>query len=106
MSHFYGSLKGTKGRATRCGHKSSGLMTEAASYSGCVEVCLVHNEKTGEDMASVYLKPWQGNGVTLRLYEGPVNPQPAGDVDQALRCQTCVNFSNWKAACKSNGGAS
>lgn len=106
MSHFYGSLKGTKGQVTRCGHKSSGLATTAASYSGCVQVNLMHDDRTGQDMAVVYLRRWQKHRVDLRLYEGPVNPQPAGDVDQALRCQTCVNFSNWKGICKSNGGSS
>jgi hypothetical protein len=95
MSHFYGSLKGTKGEATRCGDKKNGLCTYAASWSGAVKVDLTHRED-GVDWASVYLVPWQGSGVTLRLYEGPVCGPKSSELDEALRCVTCVAYDKWK----------
>ena len=46
MSHFYGTIRGQAGQATRRGSKSSGLTTEAASWNGVVRVTLDHrNEK-------------------------------------------------------------
>ena len=70
MAHFYGRLKGARGEATRCGHKSSGLYIAAASWQGSVRVTLY--ERDGIDYATVYLDPWQGIGTHRVLYEGPV----------------------------------
>ena len=72
MSHFYGSLHGSRGKATRCGTKSSGYEAIAASWQGAVETRLWHDEDTGLDMARVSLIPWHGAGVSKVLYEGPV----------------------------------
>jgi hypothetical protein len=77
MAHFYGTLKGSRGEATRCGTKSSGVQVTAASWSGAVTVELYHNAETGQDMAHVYLRPWHGRGTDLALYSGPVNPDSA-----------------------------
>ena len=38
MAHFYGNLKGSRGEATRCGTKSSGIRVSARSWSGSVSV--------------------------------------------------------------------
>ena len=70
MSHFYGALQGGRGQATRCGHKSSGINTVAASWDGSVSVNIEH--VNGEDVATVSLAPWHGNGVSKVLYRGPV----------------------------------
>lgn len=78
MAHFYGSIQGARGEATRLGHKSSGLTTVAASWAGAVRVTLSHDERTGRDMAHVELAPWQGRGASRELYSGPV----AGDERQ------------------------
>lgn len=79
MSHFYGTLKGARGRATRCGHKSSGLVTQAASWSGAVEVELRHDEATGKDRYTVRQMPWHGRGVGEVLAEGVVGERSASD---------------------------
>ena len=71
MSHFYGTLQGNRGQATRCGTKNSGIQTVAASWQGCVKVNLY--EKDGTDYATVSLAPWHGVGTSKLLYEGPVN---------------------------------
>lgn len=74
MSHFYGTIEGTRGKGTRCGSKASGLTVHAASWDGAVRVQLLHDAATGKDMAEVSLIPWRGRGATHMLYAGPVNP--------------------------------
>lgn len=61
MSHFYGTIQGQAGEATRRGSKNSGLVTRAASYAGCIEVNLIHEE--GVDYAIIKLTPWKGAGI-------------------------------------------
>lgn len=73
MSHFYGTIQGGRSAATRCGHKNTGIEATAAAWGGAVTVDLVHNSRTGEDIAHVRLRPWQGNGVSKTLYLGPVD---------------------------------
>lgn len=72
MAHFYGTIKGGRGEASRLGHKSTGLHTVAASWSGAVEVDLYVNEE-GVDCARVYLTPWKGKGIHKEIYEGPIS---------------------------------
>ncbi len=70
MAHFYGSIQGARGEATRLGSKDSGLITVAASWQGAVQVTLYHRD--GVDHARVWLTPWYGEGVSQELYDGPV----------------------------------
>ncbi len=49
MAHFYGTLKGQAGEATRRGSRNSGLRVTAASWQGAVYPYLWHDEKTGKD---------------------------------------------------------
>ncbi len=72
MSHFYGTLQGTRGKATRCGAKSSGITTQAASWSGAIETRLYFDEETGKDMFEVYMIPWHGRGESQMLVRGEV----------------------------------
>lgn len=72
MSHFYGTLKGTRGEATRCGTKTSGLVSHAASWNGAVRTSLYFNDTVQEDWCRVELVPWQANGEYRLLYHGPV----------------------------------
>lgn len=74
MARFYGVVQGTRGQASRCGSKSSGLTTTAASWQGAVETTLYREGDI--DMARVVLKPWRGVGVSRTLYEGPVGEAP------------------------------
>ena len=53
MSHYYGSLEGSRGKATRCGTKRSGLITHSAAWSGAVRVELGHDGGTGRAWARV-----------------------------------------------------
>jgi hypothetical protein len=76
MSHFYGVVQGRKlgarssGESTRCGTKSSGLETYAASWNGAVRVSLHHDEKSGEDKYVIEEVRWQGNGRYRKIAEG------------------------------------
>ena len=69
MSHFYGTLQGSRGEATRCGTANSGLVTYAAGWKGAI--CVHVTECNGQDHYTVDLVPWQGSGGEYtRLAEG------------------------------------
>jgi hypothetical protein len=74
MAHFYGTVEGETKQASRCGNKRSGLVTQAASWQGCVRVRLYH--ENGKDMARVSLERWEGKGTSRVLYDGPVSGAP------------------------------
>lgn len=70
MSHFYGVLRGSRGEATHCGTKNSGLTTHTASYRGGIVVRLWYDEATGEDRFSVGQEPWRGGGISEPIASG------------------------------------
>jgi len=61
MSHFYGTLQGTRGRATRCGTKNSGMTAQAAGWHGAIEVTTNYNAALDQDEFSVELIPWKSS---------------------------------------------
>lgn len=71
MAHFYGTIQGARGEASRLGHKSSGLSVKAASWQGAVSVYLYHDN--GVDCARVSLTTHHNAGVNRVLYDGPVS---------------------------------
>lgn len=73
MAHFFGSVKGQRGEASRLGSKRSDLQTTSASWQGSVDVRLYYDAETGRDMAHVTLQPWRGSGEHRELYHGPVS---------------------------------
>lgn len=70
MAHYYGTLQGHRGEATRCGTRRSGLEVCAASWKGAVKVQLY--DRDGEDYAVIRLTRWHGVGVERTLYDGPI----------------------------------
>ena len=76
MSHFYGTVDGGRSEATRQGHKKTGIVTNAASWSGAVRVSLYHNSDTGKDEYTVSLSPWRGKGVSRLIKNGNVDGSP------------------------------
>jgi len=48
MSHFYGYLQGSRGEATRCGTKTSGINAHLRSWNNVVYASLEDNN--GEDV--------------------------------------------------------
>jgi hypothetical protein len=79
VSHFYGTLKGTRGQATRCGSKSSGITVQAASWAGAVEVRMWHDEETGRDYFSVEQFQWHGRGARRDIAHGYVGEAVQGE---------------------------
>ena len=79
MSHFYGTLQGSRGEATRCGTKNSGVVTEAAGWGGCVKTYVYEYE--GVDKFRVTLEPWQNSGGKSKiLAEGELSCRYSDDV--------------------------
>lgn len=77
MAHFYGSVHGSRGLASRLGGEGSGMHTVAASWQGSVKVDLYrHND---QDWCRVYTDTWNGAGTYQVLYEGPINVALADD---------------------------
>lgn len=60
MSHFYGTIQGARGEASRCGSKGSGIRTNAAGWGGCIQTSVY--EEDDRDMYRVFLTPWQSSG--------------------------------------------
>lgn len=83
MSHFYGTLKGARGEATRCG--SDALVTHAAGWRGAVRVELTRDGD--RDCYRVSLVPWQGSGGAPRVLAAGVLDTQA---DGAERQQTVL----------------
>ena len=55
MSHFYSRIKGSRGEATRCGTKSSGIRANATGWD-IGGTCKVHfNPQLGTDVVEFYL---------------------------------------------------
>lgn len=77
MAHFYGTIRGQRGEASRLGSKASGLAVYAASWQGAVRVTLYYNSATDTDMVDVYLTTHKnGAGIERLLYSGPVSGAP------------------------------
>lgn len=71
MAHFYGTMKGSRGEATRCGTQTSGMRVVCASWDGAIR-CHAF-AKDGMDWVIVTVGPWMGQGPTERvLYDGPL----------------------------------
>ena len=74
MSHFYGTVKGNRGEATRMGTKESRLTTYCASWSGAARCCAYVNSE-GVDCVHVELTQWHNAGASpaILLYDGPID---------------------------------
>ncbi len=71
MSHFYGTIKGTRGDSTRCGTKNSGMETFCASWAGAIR-SFAYIDKEGVDCVIVEKVKWKGAGESVLLYDGPI----------------------------------
>ncbi len=98
MSHFYGTMQGTRGQATRCGTKNSGMTTIAASWEGAVEVELCHDESNNVDRVRVRMIPWQGVGERYQVFDGLVGIAPTDDDAPDKRSQDQAVIDKLRAA--------
>lgn len=71
MAHFYGTVQGNRGQASRLGSKDSGLDIRACSWEGAISVCLF--VKDGVDWAHVSFREHNGRGSNRMIYDGPVS---------------------------------
>ena len=77
MSHYYAKIlkSGRKTTPTARGHKTTGIVTQAACADGAIEVRLYHED--GKDYFEVKRTPWfyegQRRGRTEVLAKGELN---------------------------------
>jgi hypothetical protein len=55
MAHFYANIQGTRGEATRCGDKKSGIDGHIRGWNIGARVALRYNSKTDKDECTIYL---------------------------------------------------
>lgn len=71
MAHFYGKVRGSKGEATRCGTRNSGMKTYCAAWGGAIR-CRAYVNEEGIDCVTVVKTFWRGRGEAKLLYDGPI----------------------------------
>lgn len=77
MSHFYATASGAgKTRATRQGHKSTGIETFAASYDGAIKVTVEHNSRINRDHYRVFLCDWPSGNIRKVIASGFLGDEP------------------------------
>jgi hypothetical protein len=62
MSHFYGDMTGSRGEATRCGTKSSGIRAHLRGWNIGCKVYVTHDKDRDLDVIEVW-KTGGSNGV-------------------------------------------
>lgn len=75
MAHFYGTLNGSRGEASRCGDKGSGFVAVAASWAGAIRTELFIDAQ-GRDSFRVLEVEWEGKGQRRLLAEGVLGGVP------------------------------
>src|SRR5262249_13144506 len=69
MAHFYGRLQGSRGEATRCGTKSSGIAATVRSWDGNLTTILLHNGTCDE--ARIKLSPEDISARMMGRFNSP-----------------------------------
>ena len=67
MAHFYASIQGNRGGASRMGTTSSGIEGHIRGWDIGIEVMGGTNSDTGEDTFCVYLTPGSNGGQSVHL---------------------------------------
>ena len=68
MSHFYASIQGNRGEATRCGTKG-GMMGWIRGWHSGVKVWSEYNEDTNTDEFRIYATGGSGDGTMWPIGE-------------------------------------
>lgn len=68
MSHFYASIQGNRGEATRCGTKG-GMMGWIRGWHSGVKVWSEYNEDTNTDEFRIYATGGSGDGTMCLIGE-------------------------------------
>lgn len=72
MAHFYGTLQGSRGTATRLGTEKSGMQVSAQSWDGSVIVKLWQNSND-ETWCTIYYAEGSSSGGEHILWESPLS---------------------------------
>lgn len=56
MAHFRAVIQGSRGEASRLGHKSTGLSVKAQTWGWDLSVFVAHRDGDGHDVAHVELR--------------------------------------------------
>ena len=62
MAHFYATIKGSHGEASRLGTKNSGIHARVNGWDCGVEIIAEYNESTNEDVFTI----WRTSGSNSR----------------------------------------
>lgn len=78
MSHFYATIRGHRGEATRQGTARSGMYSNTAGWKGSISVYLWESSRAEHDDCpdryTVSLVPWSSSGGESRVIaEGPLD---------------------------------
>ena len=71
MSHFYSSIQGGRGEATRCGDKSNGVRATAQSFTGSVCTRMFVGDD-GDDWCEIEVAEGSRRCGGKSLYRGPI----------------------------------
>lgn len=72
MSHFYGTVQGSRGKATRQGGKSSGIRTNTACWAGTIFTHLSHDEDTDTDRVTIEVRGWPYGEYYAVVFNGTI----------------------------------
>lgn len=86
MSHFYGTVQGSRGEASRTGGKDAGITAVAAGWGGAVKVRVFHDADNNADRFSVQQTTWRnGRGLYEPIAEGVIGkPSSVSELRAAL----------------------
>lgn len=65
MAHFYGSIQGNRGEATRTGAKTSGMLSEAKGWDLGGKVTMIYSPELDTDVLKLFTT--RNNGRTSSL---------------------------------------
>lgn len=69
MSHFYGRIQGSRGEATRCGTKSSGLTVSANGWNIGASITLSYDDETGLDTIRIIINKGSNDSSAIEIIE-------------------------------------
>ena len=88
MSHYYGTLQGNRGEATRQGTKKSGIATNTACWTGTIQTRLWYDDDTDTDHVMIEVRGWPYGEYAGTIYNGTIQ-----DLRQAVKDGTLVRAS-------------
>ena len=74
MTHFCGTINGSRSEVSRCGTAKTGMTATVAGWRGAIVVEVYHSEVADGDGVEIKLIPWKGSGGSSRvLFRGKLD---------------------------------